>query len=124
MAKLMLLRVFLMCSMRAQWCHHSVNASGLLLSSQHALLVMAAFSKHRTPKLCPADDEGLMQAEGSRAADLDGEHKQASSTYRGVYRRKHDVRWRAEITAGEALLEGSWWGTHCRPRCVLALDGD
>ena len=42
-----------------------------------------------------------MQAEGSQAADLDGEHKQASSTYRGVYRRKHDVRWRAEITAGE-----------------------
>ena len=59
-----------------------------------------------------------MQAEGSH---LDGEHKQASSTYRGVYRRKHDVRWRAEITAGELLPDGTQWGTHCWPRCGASV---
>jgi len=38
------------------------------------------------------------------AMNEDDSSKHVSSTFRGVYKRKFDTKWRAEITAGATIL--------------------
>ncbi len=60
--------------------------------------------------LCAGLDDLVPEAD---AMNEDDSSKHVSSTFRGVYKRKFDTKWRAEITAGATT---KFAVVHCCPK--------